>query len=200
MRTEASADGQIWQAIDADEMVDIDVEPAQWVDAADAAHQSGAIPGSWTRVLAWSDTVEDPTSDNAVHIDEHQTPAPKLTQRYEIEEWLGDDHGLDVDRVTDLVSAADEIACRYPDPDDRDDREAALTVAYRLMVEDPETVVAALRVERERGRLALLGLQQAAHTLVEDGATRWSGIRSEAGFARAAGVDRMTVRDWRGKA
>lgn len=125
------------------------------------------------------------------------------TQRYEIEAWLGDDHGLTTDQITDLARVSDQIADRYPDPDDRDDREAALTVAYRLMVEDPETVVHELAAERQRAQLAeahaLAGLRQAAVTLVEPaGSKGGQGISTQQGYAARAGVTRMTVRDWLG--
>lgn len=120
-------------------------------------------------------------------------------QRYEIEEWLGDGHGLDDDQVAELMRAAEMIAARYPDEDDRDEREAALTVTYRLMVEQPDVVVAdlaeVLAAARAAEVRALAGIRQAAVTLVRDGGR---GVQSQAGFAAAAGVDRMAVRTWLG--
>ena len=118
------------------------------------------------------------------------------TQRYEIEAWLGDDHGLDAAGITDLTHAADDIAARYPEEDDADKREAALTVAYRLMAGD-EGVVDELAAELAAARLvqvkALAGLRQAALDLIPEGRA------TEFGFARHAGVDRMAVRGWLGK-
>lgn len=206
IRAEASADGEIWQALDTAELIDLgDLPPAQWVDAADVAVESGASPGSWTRVLVWPADIDttNATAANAIHVDEHHTPAPAPTQRHEIEAWLGDDHGLTEDQIADLTRAADEIAARYPDPDDREDREAALTVAYRLMVEDAETVVRELAEERRSALVAAAraaaGLQQAAVALVDiDGGKGLRGVGSQMGFARAASVDRATVRDWLG--
>lgn len=117
-------------------------------------------------------------------------------QRYEIETWLGDDHGLTAEQVDLLTATASEIGQRYPDPDDADEREAALTVAYRLMVEDHPQVVAELAASLTAARLAevrvLAALRQGAVTLVP-------AAESEAGFARMAGVDRMAVRGWLGK-
>lgn len=118
------------------------------------------------------------------------------TQRHEIEAWLGDDHGLTDDQIADLMRTADEIAERYRDPDDAEESEAALTAAYRMMVEDQDSVVSDLADQLLRARIAegraLAALRQAAVMAVANGQT-------EAGFARAAGVDRMAVRAWLGK-
>lgn len=121
------------------------------------------------------------------------------TQRYEIEAWLGEDHRLTDDQVTELARIADQIARRYPD--DADDREIALTVAYRLMVEDPETVVAELGAALRRARLAearaTTALKQAAAQIIIGERHGGRGISTDAGFARAAGVERKTARDWK---
>ncbi|WP_328313071.1 hypothetical protein OG432_24330 [Streptomyces sp. NBC_00442] len=118
-------------------------------------------------------------------------------QRYELEAWLGDDHGLTDDQIDELLRTADDIAERYPDEDDKDDREASLTAAYRLMTESSEELIAELANERANARLAerkaFVGLRQIAVTRINnDDAT-------EAGFAKQAGIDRMTVRKWLGK-
>lgn len=118
-------------------------------------------------------------------------------QLHELAAWLGDDHGLTDDQIDDLLARADEIEARYPDPDDREEAQAALTVAYRLMVEDSGVVVAELAATRTAARTAelaaLAGLRQAATQLIPH------GDRSEAGFAREGGVDRQAVRAWLGK-
>jgi hypothetical protein len=118
-------------------------------------------------------------------------------QRYELEAWLGDDHGLSDDQIDDLLIEATEISERYPDADDQAERDAALVAAYRLLTEDAGTVVADLATARSNARaaevVALAGLQQTAVTLIE------RGKATESGFARQAGVDRMTVRKWLGK-
>lgn len=118
-------------------------------------------------------------------------------QLYELEAWLGDNHGLNKDEMTDLLAQADEINERYPDDDDQPERDAALAAAYRLVTEPVEDVLADYSTQRATARaaesVAAAGLQQAARTLVSN------GNLSEAGFARVAGVDRMTVRKWLGK-
>lgn len=118
-------------------------------------------------------------------------------QRYELDAWLGDDHGLTEEQVNDMLTAADDIAARYPDADDQAERDAALSVAYRLMTEPVEDVLIDFGKQRTdaraAGAAASAGLQQAAQALVREGKL------SEAGFARVANVDRMTVRNWLGK-
>lgn len=124
------------------------------------------------------------------------------TTRSEIETWLGDAATeLTDEQIATLQGAADGIAERYPDEDDVDEREAALTVACRLLLEPREQVVAELADELRRARLAelraLAGIRHAAYALVRvDRSAR--GIESQAGFANAAGVDRHAVRDWFG--
>jgi hypothetical protein len=118
------------------------------------------------------------------------------TQGYEIEAWLGEDHGLTSDQIDELVTVSDDIAARYPEPDDTTEREAALTVAYRLMTEGPAVVdelAAELLAARTAQVRALAGLRQAALDLIPD------GQETQAGFARRAGVDRMAVRGWLGQ-
>ncbi|MFH8483165.1 hypothetical protein [Streptomyces sp. NPDC018055] len=109
-------------------------------------------------------------------------------QRYELDARLGDDHGLTDDQADDINTRSG---------DDQDKAREALTVAYRLMREDADVVVADLAQRRAAARAAeldaLAGLQQAAITLIE------RGDATESGFARQAGVDRMTVRKWLGK-
>lgn len=121
-------------------------------------------------------------------------------QRYEMDAWLGGDHGLTDEQVTDLMRTADEIGERYPDADDDEQRQAALTTAYRLMVEDPETVVDEQAHDLLRARLAetrsLASLRQAARDLVATADRSARGIRSQAGYASRAGVDRRAVREW----
>jgi DNA-binding transcriptional regulator YiaG len=115
-------------------------------------------------------------------------------QRYELDAWLGDDHGLSEEQVEELLRAAEEIEEQYPDEDDQDDRETALTAAYRLMVEAPEGLIGELAAERTAAQIAerksLVALRQIAVTRIS------SGDATEAGFAQQAGVDRMTVRKW----
>lgn len=118
-------------------------------------------------------------------------------QRHEILAWLGDNQGdLTDDQLDEFIALAEDIEERYPDADDRDEAEAALIAAHRLLVEGPDAVIAELAAARTAARAAevaaLAGLRQAAVQLVPS-------KRTEAGFGREAGVDRMTVRKWTGK-
>lgn len=116
-------------------------------------------------------------------------------QRYELEAFLGDDHGLAEDQIAELLAKADEIEERCDaDPDEMSEEFVA---AYRLMREEPDAIVAELAQRRLEAVVAeanaLAGLRQAAIVLIG------RGDATEAGFARQAGVDRMTVRKWLGK-
>ena len=116
-------------------------------------------------------------------------------QQYELEAWLGDDHGLNEDQIAALLAKADEIDERCDgDPDEMGEELAA---AYRLMGEPAGDVVKELADRRLAASVAeandLAGLRQAAIVLIE------RGDFTESGYARAAGVDRMTVRKWIGK-
>lgn len=137
------------------------------------------------------------------------------TQTYEMEAWLGDDHGLTDEQVEQLCQISDEIYARYCTPADnvddpemveadlaqasQDERDVALQTAYRLLLGD-EKVIAELARDRAQARSeearAAAGLRQAALMVIEPG-TRHD--RSEAAFARRVGVDRMTMRKWLGK-
>ncbi|WP_255951534.1 hypothetical protein [Streptomyces odontomachi] len=116
-------------------------------------------------------------------------------QRYELEAWLGDDHGLTDEQINELLQQADEIEERCDG--DQDEMREELVTAYRLAMEDADSVVAELSDKRLAASVAeanaLAGLRQAAITLIG------RGDATEAGFARQAGVDRMTVRKWLGK-
>ncbi|GAA3808364.1 hypothetical protein ACFQ0G_53470 [Streptomyces chiangmaiensis] len=118
-------------------------------------------------------------------------------QKYELIAWLGDDHGLNDEQIDELLRTAGEIEEQYPDEDDRNDREAALTAAYRLMVEAPEDLVAELAAKRTAARVAerkaLVALRQIGVTRINN------GDATEAGFAHQARIDRMSVRKWLGK-
>lgn len=118
-------------------------------------------------------------------------------QQYELEAWLDDNHGLDEAELTELLDQANEIGERYPDEDDQAERDAALSAAYRLIVEPVEDVLADYGQQRSAARAAAsaasAALQQAARTVVTDGRL------TEAGFSRVAQVDRMSVRKWVGK-
>lgn len=119
-------------------------------------------------------------------------------QKHEILAWLGDNQGdLTDDQLDEFIDLANDIEARYPDPDDRDEAEAALIAAHRLLIEGPDAVIADLAQARTQAKAAeiaaLAGLRQAAVQLIP------AKERTEAGFGREAGIDRMTVRKWVGK-
>ena len=117
-----------------------------------------------------------------------------IMRMHELEAWLGDNHGLTGVLLNELREQANEIEDLYPDIDDQTERDAALSAAYRLMVEPVEDVLADYGKQRADARAAAsaasAALQQAARTVVAEGKL------SEAGFSRVAGVDRMSVRKW----
>lgn len=120
-----------------------------------------------------------------------------MSERHEVEAWLGDDHGLNGDQIDVLTGLFGDIADRYPNPDDEAKREASRIMAYRLLAGDAAAIdehAAALARARLTVEESSAALRQAALMVVEPG-TR--GDRSEAAFARRAGVDRMTMRKWR---
>lgn len=124
-------------------------------------------------------------------------------QRHEMEAWLGDDHGLTDEQITELMRTADEIGERYPDRDDEEDRDAALFAAYELMTRDAAEVIAeqAGRIEQGRTleRRGLAGARQTVITLDARGDLDPRGELNESSVARLLGVDRMAVRGWLGK-
>lgn len=143
----------------------------------------------------------------------------KRMQRYELEAWLGDNHGLDDDQVSDLMNIADESYSYYvtseipsdaADADQlerdlaqasEDERDAALTAAYQVMTRPTEAVVRELAADHRRAQVEMArarAAQRQVARLVVRGDRGERGIRSQTGFARASGVDRMTVRDWLG--
>ncbi|GAA3590881.1 hypothetical protein [Streptomyces osmaniensis] len=117
-------------------------------------------------------------------------------QLYELEAWLGNDHELNEDQLTQLLDEANEIEERYPDADDQPERDAALSTAYQLLLGQDE-VIEELARKRDAAKAAesqaLAGLRQAALMLIPNES------RTESGFAKQAGVDRMAVRGWLGK-
>lgn len=84
-QVEVSADGQIWQAVEARELVDTGtVAPADWFDAKECAEEIGATPGTQVRVLVWpADHVNDGTANGTVYAEEYAVPTDAMfTARY----------------------------------------------------------------------------------------------------------------------
>lgn len=122
-------------------------------------------------------------------------------QRYELDAWLGDAATeLAEEDIEQLLRDANVIESRYPDPDDSEDQQTAMVTVVRLSTEDHDAVLgelaARLYAARRAEHDARVALRQAALSLIHPGGR---GIHSEQGFAEAAGVTRMSVREWLGK-
>ncbi|MFI2664898.1 hypothetical protein [Micromonospora carbonacea] len=87
-----------------------------------------------------------------------------------------------------LAAAADDITQRYPDPDDQDDRDAALsaTVQYLLGEATADDTARALLAARRAARAAYVAAVQHAVMMVRAG-------RQKKAAALACGIDRMTL-------
>ena len=112
-----------------------------------------------------------------------------------LQTWLGPAYDeLDAEQLDRFARRATNIDTLYPDPDDQDSRDAALSavVQYLLGDTDPEEAGRALRRARDAEMMAMAAAQQIATMAVEDGAP-------VAPTARTIGVDRMTVLKWLGK-
>ncbi|HLS44303.1 MAG TPA: hypothetical protein VK045_02605 [Ornithinicoccus sp.] len=115
-----------------------------------------------------------------------------MNTRYDLQNWLGDFASDVTDEQLDrLVDAANTIDERWPDPDDRMLREAALSAACQVILGDDtlegiaEEWRKARRIERER-MASLTGALIATPG-------------SERELAERSGVARMTVRKAIGK-
>ena len=110
-------------------------------------------------------------------------------ERHELEAWLGPAlEDLSPEQVDRLHREAVDIADRYPDPDDADDREAALTAAVQYMLGELTVEEAGRRRRETRAaeRHARVQAIQLACMATEDG-------MPTASAARAAGVDRQVL-------
>jgi hypothetical protein len=107
----------------------------------------------------------------------------------DLKAWLGptvDD--LTPEQLEQVAAAARDIAERYPEPDDQDKREAALsaTVQYLLGETDATEVRRELDAARSRRRTAYTAAVQVAVLMVRAGGEK-------KGSAQACGIDRMTL-------
>lgn len=110
-------------------------------------------------------------------------------ERYELEAWLGPAlPELTPEQVDRLHREAEAISARYPDPDDADDREAALTAAVQYLLGDLTVEEAGKRRRETRAaeRHARVQAIQVACMATEDG-------MPTAAAARAAGLDRQVL-------
>jgi len=160
-----------------------------------SADDLGCEPGTLYRVVLVDDE-DNELAERFVTATGPARPYQPPMQRYELEAWLGDDHELSLDQLNGLLDIANDIEREYPDQEDADLREAALTGAYRAM-RGEHNIACRLGQELLTARLsearALAALRQAALYRIPN------DLDSEKGFAEDAGVDRMTVRKWLGK-
>lgn len=110
-------------------------------------------------------------------------------ERYELEAWLGPAlEDLTQEQVDRLHREAQAITTRYPNPDDADDREAALTAAVQYMLGELTVEEAGRRRRETRAaeRHARVQAIQVALMAAADG-------MPTATAARAAGIDRQVL-------
>src|SRR5690606_15310302 len=110
-------------------------------------------------------------------------------ERHELEAWLGPAlEDLSPEQVDRLHREAEAIDERYPDPDDADDREAALTAAVQYLLGEltVEEAGRRRRETREAERHARVQAIQVACMAEADG-------MPAAAAARAAGIDRQVL-------
>lgn len=112
------------------------------------------------------------------------------TRRHELEAWLGPAlDELTPEQVDQLHRESDRIGERYPDPDDQDLRDAALSAATQYLLGETsiDDVGRELTEIRLREARAYAAAYQIATLAAEAG-------MPEAEVARRVGIDRMTVR------
>lgn len=108
-------------------------------------------------------------------------------QDYELSAWLGGTETTHAQREL-LHVAADLVATRYPDRDVDDDREIAFSAAAMLILgyQTLEDIAAEYQAARR--------VERACMTALTGAIIAASATRSESDIARAAGVQRLTVR------
>lgn len=112
-----------------------------------------------------------------------------------LDAWLGDARAdLTDEQYTRLLDEAVALDERYPDPDDADDYQAALSATMQCILGEtsPEDAGGRLRRARAEAHEAMVVAQTLARLAVLDGV-------SEVRAAALCGLDRMTVRKALGK-
>lgn len=112
-----------------------------------------------------------------------------MAQRHEIESWLGPAlTELTEDQIERIMAESDRIDARYPDPDEQDLRDAAMTavVQYLLGETSLDEVGANLTKARLRLERTMAAAKQVAAMASADGVP-------DAEAARRARIDRMTL-------
>lgn len=114
-------------------------------------------------------------------------------QDHELDAWLGPVELTGEQRAT-LVREIAEIEAAYPDPDDQDVRDAAMSAAVQHLLGDtsPQDVGRALAEATGTLHRARAAMRTTARLMVAAGV-------SEVAAAEALGVTRMTIRSALGK-
>jgi hypothetical protein len=115
--------------------------------------------------------------------------------RTDLTDWLGSAaDALSTEQLERFYAEADDIAQRYPDEDEQQERDAAMSavVQYLLGEVTPQQAANELIDARRRERAAVVSAVQMAVMQVRD--RELAGQRPDkAGAARAVGIDRMTL-------
>jgi hypothetical protein len=115
----------------------------------------------------------------------------------DVEAWLPDDHDLTDEQVEQLREVADRLGRRHPGDGNADERQIALTIAYRALRGDTAVIdelATDLADAQEAAWQATAGLRMAARFFVTP-----HGPLADGEYARRAGVNRATVRNWLNK-
>lgn len=114
-------------------------------------------------------------------------------QDHEIDAWLGDVELTDDQRAA-FETEIDEIYVAYPDPDDQDVRDAAMSTAVQYLIGDATPAETGRALAHATGELARA--RAATRTMARLMA---GGGTPESAISRELGVNRMTVRSALGK-
>lgn len=112
------------------------------------------------------------------------------TERHELLAWLGPAADqLAPDQIDRVSREADAIAARYPDPDETEERDVALSVAVQYLLHEitPQQVREEYAAARRQERRTKAAAVQMALLLDADGIT-------EVNAAELAGINRRTLR------
>lgn len=119
----------------------------------------------------------------------------RFQQQDELEAWLGPAVAdLDDEQIQQIQSEADRIDERYDEPDEMEERDAALSAAVQYILGEIDLEQAGMALLRAR-----VAESKAYAAAVQVGVMAVEAGMPEAEVARKLGVDRMTVRKWLGK-
>lgn len=111
------------------------------------------------------------------------------TQRHELTAWLGPAADeMNPEQIDDFARVVDDIDARYPDPDDQDLRDAAMSAEVQMILGEttPEDAKRRLISARREALRASVAAQQIAVRLVRSGTEKKAA-------AEATGISRPTL-------